>query len=137
MKSFRLRIMRGPVATIGLLSVGGLYGDTKLPAPESTPDALVQAALASELDGPSEVREQMLRAALKRDFGEAYNLVVSDFDTYFVGQQRLLVHDNLPLEETAVVVPGLRPQADVVAEVESPIDTPDAKAEKKQTPEVR
>ena len=38
---------------------------------------------------------------------EAYNLVVSDFDTYFVGQQPILVHDNMPLGETTAVVPGL------------------------------
>ena len=30
---------------------------------------------------------------------EAYNLVVSDFDTYFVGDERILVHDNLPLQK--------------------------------------
>jgi len=38
---------------------------------------------------------------------EAYNLVVSDFDTYFVGEQQVLVHDNLPIQETAASVPGL------------------------------
>ena len=38
---------------------------------------------------------------------EAYNLVVSDFDTYFVGEQHILVHDNLPLGETTALVPGL------------------------------
>jgi hypothetical protein len=38
---------------------------------------------------------------------EAYNLVVSDFDTYFVGEQQILVHDNLPLAETTALVPGL------------------------------
>jgi intein/homing endonuclease len=38
---------------------------------------------------------------------EVYNLVVSDLHNYFVGQQRLLVHDNSPLEETAARIPGL------------------------------
>lgn len=38
---------------------------------------------------------------------EVYNLVVSDVHNYFVGQQRLLVHDNSSLEELAVSVPGL------------------------------
>ncbi len=38
---------------------------------------------------------------------EAYNLVVSDFHTYFVGEQCLLVHDNTPLEEGPAIVPGL------------------------------
>ncbi len=40
---------------------------------------------------------------------EAYNLVVSDYGTYFVGQQSLLVHDNMPLTEIAARVPGLMP----------------------------
>jgi Pretoxin HINT domain len=39
--------------------------------------------------------------------GEAYNLVVSDFCTYFVGQERLLVHDNSPREFITPRVPGL------------------------------
>jgi hypothetical protein len=38
---------------------------------------------------------------------EVYNLVVSDLHNYFVGQQRLLVHDNSVLEETTVRIPGL------------------------------
>ncbi len=42
---------------------------------------------------------------------EAYNLVVSDFDTYFVGDERILVHDNLPLQETTALVPGFTEQA--------------------------
>jgi hypothetical protein len=37
----------------------------------------------------------------------AYNLVVSDFNTYFVGASRVLVHDNMLLEEPGVLVPGL------------------------------
>jgi hypothetical protein len=41
---------------------------------------------------------------------EVYNLVVSDLHNYFVGQQRLLVHDNSPLEEAAVRIPGLAVQ---------------------------
>lgn len=38
---------------------------------------------------------------------EVYNLVVADFATFFVGEQRLLVHDDTPLEEQAGVGPGL------------------------------
>jgi len=38
---------------------------------------------------------------------EAYNLVVSDFATYFVGPQKILVHDNQPLQGTGMLVPGL------------------------------
>lgn len=38
---------------------------------------------------------------------EAYNLVVSDFATYFVGEQKILVHDNQPIEGSSMLVPGL------------------------------
>ncbi|HEY2413445.1 MAG TPA: polymorphic toxin-type HINT domain-containing protein [Pirellulaceae bacterium] len=36
-----------------------------------------------------------------------YNLVVDDFNTYFVGQQGLLVHDNEFRKPTRAIVPGL------------------------------
>jgi Pretoxin HINT domain/HEAT repeats len=51
------------------------------------------------------------------DAGEekAYNLVVDDFNTYFVGQQGLLVHDNEFRKPTRAIVPGLvDEQIDVV-----------------------
>jgi hypothetical protein len=38
---------------------------------------------------------------------EVYNLVVSDFSTFFVGNRRLLVHDDLPIRETTALLPGL------------------------------
>jgi hypothetical protein len=38
---------------------------------------------------------------------EAYNLMVDDFHTYFVGYTRLLVHDNTCPQPTTAVVPGL------------------------------
>jgi hypothetical protein len=38
---------------------------------------------------------------------EAYNLVVGDCGTYFVGERAVLVHDNTPLLEWAGAVPGL------------------------------
>jgi hypothetical protein len=40
----------------------------------------------------------------------AYNLVVAEFNTYFVGENRLLVHDNIPRrgEGSDKVLPGLR-----------------------------
>ena len=41
----------------------------------------------------------------------AYNLIVDDFHTFFVGDQGFLVHDNTPREPTAALVPGLLPQA--------------------------
>ncbi len=39
---------------------------------------------------------------------EAYNLVVDDFHTYFVGRLGLLVHDNRFREPTTELLPGLR-----------------------------
>jgi hypothetical protein len=47
---------------------------------------------------------------------EAYNLVVTGFNTYFVGNQQILVHDNLPLEETSAIVPGLHAGSDLRAD---------------------
>jgi hypothetical protein len=38
---------------------------------------------------------------------EAYNLVVADFNTYFVGESGLLVHDNMPRRPTRASVPGI------------------------------
>jgi hypothetical protein len=38
---------------------------------------------------------------------EAYNLVVSDFGTYFVGDRPVLVHDNTPFAAESSLVPGL------------------------------
>ncbi len=38
---------------------------------------------------------------------EAYNLVVADFNTYFVGESGILVHDNTPRRPTRAIVPGL------------------------------
>lgn len=42
---------------------------------------------------------------------EVYNLVVSESHNYFVGQARLLVHDNSPLQASGSRVPGLAPEA--------------------------
>lgn len=38
-----------------------------------------------------------------------YNLIVADFHTYFVGQSKVLSHDNTPTEPTNARVPGLQP----------------------------
>jgi hypothetical protein len=43
---------------------------------------------------------------------KAYNLVVDDFNTYFVGQQGLLVHDNEFRKPTRAIVPGLTAEDD-------------------------
>ena len=36
-----------------------------------------------------------------------YNLIVADFHTYFIGERRLLSHDNTVRRPTAGSVPGL------------------------------
>jgi hypothetical protein len=38
---------------------------------------------------------------------EAHNLMVADFGTYFVGKDRILVHDNSPIPPTRLEMPGL------------------------------
>lgn len=38
---------------------------------------------------------------------EAYNLVVADLDTFFVGDHGLLVHDNTPRNPTQAILPGI------------------------------
>jgi hypothetical protein len=40
---------------------------------------------------------------------KAYNLIVADFHTYFVGEGRVLCHDNTPRAPTNALVPGLMP----------------------------
>jgi len=39
--------------------------------------------------------------------GTAFNLVVADFDTYFVGEAGILVHDNMYRTPAQVATPGL------------------------------
>jgi hypothetical protein len=48
-----------------------------------------------------------LNSVRSSDQAEAYNLVVADFSTYFVGESGLLVHDNTPRTPTRAIVPGL------------------------------
>jgi len=36
----------------------------------------------------------------------AFNLIVADFSTYFVGEQGILVHDNTPRKPTPALLPG-------------------------------
>ena len=50
------------------------------------------------------VRIEALEALAKQP---AHNLVVADFNTYFVGEQGLLVHDNEYRKPTRSIVPGL------------------------------
>jgi hypothetical protein len=48
-----------------------------------------------------------LESAADGDDAEAYNLVVADFHTYFVGKNRVLVHDNSAPRPLLGPVPGL------------------------------
>lgn len=45
--------------------------------------------------------------AAEPDKEPAYNLIVPDFHTYFVGTDRVLSYDNTPLQPTTCKVPGL------------------------------
>jgi hypothetical protein len=45
-------------------------------------------------------------AVAKQPPEPAYNLIVADFGTYFVGDGRILVHDNTPRLPTAAAIPG-------------------------------
>jgi len=38
---------------------------------------------------------------------ETYNLVVADFNTYFIGTSGILAHDNTPHRSTQAVLPGV------------------------------
>jgi len=49
----------------------------------------------------------LLSSAKFEGQGETYNLVVADFNTYFVGRSRILSHDNTLRGATKAVVPGL------------------------------
>jgi len=63
------------------------------------PDAAVQSAAGSTTVNSVEPLPPEQEA-------EAYNLVVHDFHTYFVGDAKLLVHDNSCPKPTASKVPG-------------------------------
>lgn len=49
--------------------------------------------------------------------GEAvcYNMVVADYDTYFVGNEQVLVHDNNLRSVTTAIVPGLTAEGETAA----------------------
>lgn len=63
---------------------------------------LADGAILHSVNGPVRVD-----AITEADEAEAYNLIVADFSTYFVGKSGVLVHDNTPREPTTAVVPGL------------------------------
>ena len=45
--------------------------------------------------------------ALKQSSAPTFNLVVSDNHNYFVGESRVLSHDNTSRKATTVVAPGV------------------------------
>ena len=47
-----------------------------------------------------------VRSVAPADEGDAYNLVVTDFSTYFVGENGLLAHDITVQRPTQAAVPG-------------------------------
>ena len=55
------------LVAVWLLPLTSLLAKTPLPPSNASPRELVQAALASELEGPSEVRKELLDQALVRD----------------------------------------------------------------------
>jgi hypothetical protein len=63
---------------------------------------LDDGAVLSGLHGASKVRS--IEPAGE---AEAYNLVVAEFNTYFVGDSGILVHDNTPRRPTQAVLPGI------------------------------
>jgi hypothetical protein len=52
-----------------------------------------------------------LQSATKGEEAVAYNLEVGQFHTYFVGESRLLVHDNTCPQPTTNIMPGVSPRA--------------------------
>jgi hypothetical protein len=63
---------------------------------------LEKGAKLHGLKGSSEIR-----SAESDGEAAAYNLVVADVDTYFVGDHGLLVHDNTPRSPTQAILPGV------------------------------
>jgi hypothetical protein len=52
-------------------------------------------------------RSSTIRTVRPDGVGEAYNLVVADFNTYFVGEGGVLSHDVTPRAPTQAIVPGI------------------------------
>jgi hypothetical protein len=48
-----------------------------------------------------------VRSVKPAENGEAYNLIVADFSTYFVGQSGVLAHDITPRRSTQTALPGI------------------------------
>jgi hypothetical protein len=63
---------------------------------------LEKGAMLHGLNGGSRIR-----SIESEGEAEAYNLIVAECDTYFVGEHGLLVHDNKPRTPTQSLVPGV------------------------------
>jgi hypothetical protein len=61
--------------------------------------------LLHTVDGP--IRVQHLTQEM---IYVTYNLIVADFNSYFVGEQKILSHDNTFKRVTRAIVPGLQPE---------------------------
>lgn len=51
---------------------------------------------------------QVIEGIEQTGYEATYNLIVADFHTYFVGEGKILSHDNTIREPTVAVVPGLK-----------------------------
>ena len=56
---------------------------------------------------PLEPMDSQIRDIQPGENKETYNLIVADFHTYFVGEAKILNHDNTDRAPTNSVVPGL------------------------------
>jgi hypothetical protein len=72
------------------------------------------------LEGPAPIESLEGMEAPLPWYEGAYNLIVADFNTYFVGEHLLLVHDNTPRRPSTVAVPALLHSSPRRAEDASP-----------------
>ncbi len=72
-------------------------------ARELAPDTALHA-----VRGTARVEPVRVEAVQPGPTKPTFNLVVADFNTYFVGRQKILVHDVTPQEPTTTVLPGLK-----------------------------
>ncbi|MEX0611757.1 MAG: polymorphic toxin-type HINT domain-containing protein [Pirellulales bacterium] len=102
------RTVRPPSAMVKL-SIGGEELRTTLGHPLWV--AGIGWRMAKELgDGAvlhSVTGSRRIETAVPDGEEEAYNLVVAGFNTYFVGESGVLVHDNTPRRPTRATIPGL------------------------------
>jgi len=89
------------------------YGDEHLLSTRGHPFWLTGTGwrMAKEMAGGDVLRgvsgSSVIRSIESAGEAEAYNLVVANFNTYFVGNTGLLVHDNTPRSPSQVMLPGV------------------------------